>query len=98
MGWRAGVCGRAGGGDAAEAGTVVVAGGVVRVGVLADSQDVMSRFEPAIGVGEESRVRGLMGGRMLWRPGMGWAVVMAVVFAACFLSLSNVTEFLYYQF
>jgi D-alanyl-lipoteichoic acid acyltransferase DltB (MBOAT superfamily) len=33
-----------------------------------------------------------------WRPTVGWTVVSAVVFAAAFLGLSRVSEFIYYQF
>jgi len=33
-----------------------------------------------------------------WQPTPFWAVVSAVIFAVCVLSLSNVSEFLYFQF
>jgi len=93
----AGVCGEPEGCTLPEAGTVVVVGALCAWVLFApNSQDVISRFEPAIGVGE-GRGCGVMGGGCCGgRDGLG--VVMAVVFAACFLSLSNVTEFLYYQF
>lgn len=36
--------------------------------------------------------------RIHWRPGILWAVVTGIAFLAAFLSLSNRSEFLYYQF
>jgi D-alanyl-lipoteichoic acid acyltransferase DltB (MBOAT superfamily) len=63
-----------------------------------NSQNICSRFQPVLGVTEPSRHPGLFGGRLQWRPTTAWAVYIAVVFAASFLSLSTVSEFLYYQF
>jgi hypothetical protein len=51
-----------------------------------------------LGVAEPSRHPGLLGGRLLWRPTRAWAAALALTFALGFLSLSNVSEFLYYQF
>jgi hypothetical protein len=34
----------------------------------------------------------------LWRPHWTWAVLLGLAFAACVLSLSQVSEFLYFQF
>jgi alginate O-acetyltransferase complex protein AlgI len=36
--------------------------------------------------------------RLAWRPNTIWACLLALLFAACVLSLSNVSEFLYWQF
>jgi alginate O-acetyltransferase complex protein AlgI len=36
--------------------------------------------------------------RLEWRPNTLWACGLALLFAACVLSLSNVSEFLYWQF
>ena len=36
--------------------------------------------------------------RLEWRPNRFWACLLALLFAACALSLSNVSEFLYWQF
>jgi len=63
-----------------------------------NTQDILSGFHPVLGVKEASRHHGLCGGRLLWSPESRWAIFCAVVFTACLLSLSNVTEFLYYQF
>jgi D-alanyl-lipoteichoic acid acyltransferase DltB (MBOAT superfamily) len=63
-----------------------------------NSQDVLSRWQPALGVKVVSCHPGLLGGRLLWAPTAAWAALVAVVFAACFLSLSNASEFLYYKF
>lgn len=37
-------------------------------------------------------------GRMLWRPTLLWGAVLALLAAAGILSLSNISEFLYFQF
>ncbi len=63
-----------------------------------NSQGVCSRFQPVLGMTEPSAHRGLCGGRLLWRPSTTWAIAIAVIFVAAFLSLSTVSEFLYYQF
>ncbi len=63
-----------------------------------NSQNVCSRFQPVLGVAEPSAPGGLVGGRLLWRPSTGWAVYIAIIFVVAFLSLSTVSEFLYYQF
>jgi len=62
-----------------------------------NSQAVLSLFQPALGV-KPSRHPGLLGGRLLWQPSRPWAILTAVVFAVCFLSLSTASEFLYYKF
>jgi len=62
-----------------------------------NSQDVCSLFEPALGV-KPSRHPALLHGRILWQPSRRWAIVTAIVFTLCFLSLSTVSEFLYYKF
>jgi hypothetical protein len=62
-----------------------------------NSQDVCSLFEPALGV-KPSTHPALLQGRILWQPSRPWAILTAIVFTLCFLSLSTVSEFLYYKF
>ena len=33
-----------------------------------------------------------------WRPNLGWAIVMAVLFFACLTNLDSPVRFLYFQF
>ena len=63
-----------------------------------NSQTVCSRYRPVLGLVEPSTLAGIAGGRWLWRPTTGWAIYVAVIFIAAFLSLSTISEFLYYQF
>ena len=56
-----------------------------------NTQELMQRFAPALNaVGT--------GGRLLWRPSLGWALAIAVLSAIPLLQLNRVSEFLYYQF
>jgi alginate O-acetyltransferase complex protein AlgI len=63
-----------------------------------NSQNVCSLYRPSLGVNQRSQHPGLLGGRLLWRPTTAWAVAIAILFVAAFLSLATVSEFLYYQF
>ena len=63
-----------------------------------NSQCVCSRFQPVLGMDQPSTHPGLAGGRWLWQPTTRWAIGVALLFTAAFLSLSTVSEFLYYQF
>jgi alginate O-acetyltransferase complex protein AlgI len=36
--------------------------------------------------------------RLQWQPRVGWACFIALLFVACCLNLTQVSEFLYFQF
>jgi D-alanyl-lipoteichoic acid acyltransferase DltB (MBOAT superfamily) len=63
-----------------------------------NSQAICSRFQPVLGLDQPSTQRNLWRGRLLWQPTTAWAIGIAVVFMAAFISLTSVSEFLYYQF
>jgi hypothetical protein len=69
-----------------------------------NTQQLMARYEPAYEFDEEKMaedpVPPLLRGRwpLFWRPGLGWALAIGVMFALALLNLNRVSEFLYYQF
>jgi hypothetical protein len=69
-----------------------------------NTQQLMARYEPAHEFNEkkmaEDPVPPLLRGRwpLFWRPGLGWALAIGVMFALALLNLNRVSEFLYYQF
>lgn len=76
-------------------------GWIVALGLIAfvgpNTQEIMRRWRPAL---DDGRVPHSDSGRGMfaWSPTAAWAVVMALVAAAGILSLSQPTEFLYFQF
>jgi len=70
--------------------------------VLPNTQQLMSRFEPALQASSPKGevVSGLQKivPRLFWAPTTRWGVAIGVVLAVSVLSLSRVSEFLYFQF
>jgi alginate O-acetyltransferase complex protein AlgI len=58
-----------------------------------NTQDILGRFQPALNFRD---TRGPA--RVSWRPSSGWAAIVAVTTVCGLLSLTRVSEFLYYQF
>ena len=58
-----------------------------------NTQEILGRFEPALNVRAE-----MVRTRLAWRLTPGWGALAGAVTAAGLLSLSRVSEFLYYQF
>ena len=72
---------------------------------LPNTQQFIARHDPALLAPVATPVAQRASGRfhgigrmMSWRPTRGWAVVIGVIFACGVLTLSSVTEFLYFQF
>ena len=59
-----------------------------------NTQEILGRFQPAL----DFRGSAQSAPRLAWRPSTGWAMAASLVIAAGLLSLSRVSEFLYYQF
>jgi alginate O-acetyltransferase complex protein AlgI len=59
-----------------------------------NTQQLLARFQPAL----DYRGGPLLQAHLLWRPTAAWAALIAMLTAAGLLSLSKVSEFLYYQF
>jgi D-alanyl-lipoteichoic acid acyltransferase DltB (MBOAT superfamily) len=62
-----------------------------------NTQEIMSRFRPVLERVSPPALPGKLRW-LLWRPAPLYAVLIALLFTACVLSLSRHSEFLYYQF
>ncbi|MEZ5502894.1 MAG: hypothetical protein R3E50_09625 [Halioglobus sp.] len=62
---------------------------------MPNTQTYMERFDPVL-VGESTRSPGM--GSLQWQPGWFSACIVAVLLSASLLSLSAVSEFIYFQF
>jgi len=58
-----------------------------------NTQEILGRFQPALSFRASDAPA-----RLAWRPTARWAAMAAVVAACGLLSLTRVSEFLYYQF
>lgn len=65
---------------------------------LPNTQEVMRRFEPALLDSRQSTRPAFALFPIMWRPSTKWAITMGLAAAACGLSLTRPTEFLYFQF
>jgi D-alanyl-lipoteichoic acid acyltransferase DltB (MBOAT superfamily) len=63
-----------------------------------NSLQMLSRYEPALGVRPRPDQPPGVFARIAWRPSLGWAVGMSVVSALAILSLGQLSTFLYWQF
>ena len=71
---------------------ILVAGSIAFL--APNSQEILHRFRPAL----RTQTFDYPVFRLTWRPRTVWAVAIGVAGAAAFLSLSNPSEFLYFQF
>lgn len=60
--------------------------------IMPNTQQFMARFEPAL---EAVRTTNKP---PIWQPGIGWSVMMGIVAVVAMLHLTQVSEFLYFQF
>jgi hypothetical protein len=86
-----------GGGDFIAAWSWIVALFAVAC-FLPNTQQIMARVEPALPAAVELVRGGWLGRLLAWRPSPVWAVASGVALAMGILSLSQVSEFLYFQF
>lgn len=76
---------------------------LVAVLFMPNTQQIMSRFEPALKAYQSDEKYEIRFGqrqlaRLLWQPSHGWALGIGLVAALGVLALSSVSEFLYFQF
>jgi len=74
---------------------------IIALGAVAlfapNSQEILRQYSPALTHGTDER-SGAAAARTVWRPTTAWALGIAVLGAAGLLSLTRVSEFLYFQF
>jgi hypothetical protein len=59
-----------------------------------NTQEILGRFQPAL----DFRGSAFSATRFAWRPSPTWGMLAALIVTGGLLSLSRVSEFLYYQF
>ena len=78
-------------------GVIIVLGIAVS---MPNTQQWMQRFSPALNVPQTTFSAPMQ--RVLavasWRPGLMWSIAAGVMAAACILSITSVSEFIYFQF
>jgi hypothetical protein len=65
---------------------------------LPNSLQIMSRFEPALGVKPRPSDSAKFSQLLEWKPTLPWAVFIATLAAASIIKLGGKSEFLYWQF
>jgi D-alanyl-lipoteichoic acid acyltransferase DltB (MBOAT superfamily) len=58
-----------------------------------NTQQLMGRYEPALGLG-----RMVAAPRLSWQPSLGWAVALGLGAAMAIVAIGGTSEFLYFQF
>ena len=65
---------------------------------LPNSMEIVSRYEPAIGIKAMPAGKNWFARAFAWNPSLSWAFVMSVLAVAGTLSMGGKSEFLYWQF
>lgn len=65
---------------------------------LPNSLEILSRFEPAIGVKHRPEALAGWAKALEWRPSLPWALAMSAVAVSAVIGLGGKSEFLYWQF
>jgi len=70
------------------------------VWLLPNTQQIMGRYEPALDVRRKRPAAGreVCPTWLQWRPNRRWAVTVGAVGVLAILLMSQVSEFIYYQF
>jgi D-alanyl-lipoteichoic acid acyltransferase DltB (MBOAT superfamily) len=63
-----------------------------------NTQQIVAPHEPALPSRDAPAASGRLATLLAWRPGPVWAIGLGIGLAICVLSLSQVSEFLYFQF
>jgi alginate O-acetyltransferase complex protein AlgI len=66
--------------------------------VCPNTLQILSRYEPALGWKPSPQDGATAKTRILWRPSLAWAAVVAMIVAIGILNLGGQSEFLYWQF
>ena len=76
---------------------------LVVVLLMPNTQQIMSRFEPALRMYRyddkyEIRPGEHLTSRLVWKPSVGWSLIIGLMAGLGVLALSSISEFLYFQF
>jgi hypothetical protein len=76
---------------------------LVVVLLMPNTQQIMSRFKPALRVYRsddkyEIRLGGRLTSHLAWQPSAGWSLMIGLVAVLGVLALTSISEFLYFQF
>jgi len=63
-----------------------------------NTQEIMRRYRPGLDFHPARNEQDSVASRMAWQPSTWWSVAIGIVFACGMLSLTRVSEFLYFQF
>jgi len=71
--------------------------------MLPNTQQIMSRFEPALKAYQSDekyqiRFSQRLTASLIWRPSLGWSLTIGLVATLGILALTSISEFLYFQF
>ena len=71
--------------------------------IMPNTQEFMRKFEPALKVYESNAMNSIQlfsrwTNKIVWQPSIFWSGVISVVFVLGILALTNISEFLYFQF
>jgi len=74
--------------------------GVMSVWMLPNTQELMSKFNPAYDFEEKRNILNEQDNaiKIIWNPTVLWSLFISILFVCSFLSLTHVSEFLYFQF
>jgi hypothetical protein len=63
-----------------------------------NTQEILARYEPALGVKPKPSGDGGLLSRVAWKPSIAWALIVAAIAVFGVLQLGGPSEFLYWQF
>ncbi|VAW91960.1 Probable poly(beta-D-mannuronate) O-acetylase [hydrothermal vent metagenome] len=73
---------------------------VIALWILPNTQELMSNYDPAYDYQEKNKMFNQFTfiKKLLWYPNVAWSLYISILFICSFLSLTQVSEFLYFQF
>ncbi|MGI4830054.1 MAG: MBOAT family O-acyltransferase [Janthinobacterium lividum] len=73
-----------------------IAVGLLIVWTLPNTQQILSRFHPALELTQADKTGGRL--RFLWQPNLAWGLCLGLTLFAVLVKMENPTSFLYFQF
>ncbi len=73
---------------------------VMALWILPNTHELMSKFQPAYDYQEKNKKfnKTFLANKLVWRSNIVWSLYISILFVCAFLSLTQVSEFLYFQF